>query len=151
MINNDVLRRLRYILDLSDDKMMKTFALGGLEANRSEISAWLKKDDDADFQKCNDVTLASFLNGLIVAKRGAKDGEVPVPETRLTNNIILRKLMIASELRTDDALKVLELGGANASKGELSAFFRKPEHRNFRECKDQVLRKFLSGLQVKLR
>jgi len=37
------------------------------------------------------------------------------------------------------------------SKHELSAFFRKPGHKNFRECNDQVLRKFLQGLQIQHR
>jgi uncharacterized protein YehS (DUF1456 family) len=37
------------------------------------------------------------------------------------------------------------------SKHELSAFFRKPGNRHYRECKDQVLRYFLKGLQEKHR
>ncbi|MCK5433009.1 MAG: DUF1456 family protein, partial [Gammaproteobacteria bacterium] len=34
---------------------------------------------------------------------------------------------------------------------ELSAFFRKPGHKHYRNCQDQVLRKFLKGLQLKYR
>ena len=37
------------------------------------------------------------------------------------------------------------------SKHELSAFFRKPEHKHYRKCKDQVLRYFLKGVQLKYR
>lgn len=151
MINNDVLRRLRYILELSDDNTIKTFSLGGLEVTRSDISQWLKKDDDEGFQKCNDKTLAAFLNGVIVSKRGARDGEAPKAESRLTNNIILRKLMIAFSLKTDDVLSILETADFKLSKSELSAFFRKTDHRNYRDCKDQVLRNFLQGLQLRLR
>jgi len=151
MINNDVLRRLRYLLNLSDDMTIKTFALGGLDVSRSEISQWLKKDDDKDFKKCSDRNLAIFLNGVIIQKRGARDDGPPKPESRLSNNIILRKLMIAFSLKTDNILEILELAKFSLSKNELSAFFRKPDHRNYRDCQDQVLRNFMQGLQVKFK
>jgi len=91
MTHNDILRRIRYIFDLSDSKMMAMFALAGLSVTRSEISDWLKKEDDPAFQECRDTHLAVFLNGLIHDKRGKKEGPRPDPEHRLTNNIIFRK------------------------------------------------------------
>ncbi len=150
-MNNDVLRRLRFILDFGDDQMIETFLLGGTEVSRKQVSSWLKKDDAPDFLKLEDRELAAFLNGLIIKKRGAKDGITPRPESRLNNNIVLRKLMIAFSLRSDDVVTVLALADFNMSKSEVGAFFRKPEHRNFRKCMDQVLRNFLHGLQVKLK
>lgn len=150
-MNNDVLRRLRFILDFGDDQMIETFLLGGTEVSRKQVSSWLKKDDAPDFLKLGDRELAAFLNGLIIKKRGAKDGITPRPESRLNNNIVLRKLMIAFSLRSDDVVTVLALADFNMSKSEVGAFFRKPEHRNFRKCMDQVLRNFLHGLQVKLK
>jgi uncharacterized protein YehS (DUF1456 family) len=48
-------------------------------------------------------------------------------------------------------LAVLELANFRMSKHELSAFFRKPGHKHYRECKDQILRNFLAGLQVQFR
>ena len=48
-----------------------------------------------------------------------------------------------------DILEILDLARAPISKHELSAFFRKPSHDNYRECKDQVLRNFLRGMQIK--
>lgn len=150
-MNNDVLRRLRFILDFGDDQMIETFLLGGTEVSRKQVSSWLKKDDAPDFLKLGDRELAAFLNGLIIKKRGAKDGITPRPESRLNNNIVLRKLMIAFSLRSDDVVTVLALADFNMSKSEVGAFFRKPEHRNFRKCVDQVLRNFLHGLQVKLK
>jgi len=150
-MNNDVLRRLRFILDFGDDQMIDTFLLGGTEVSRKQVSSWLKKDDAPDFLKLEDRELAAFLNGLIIKKRGAKDGITPRTESRLNNNIVLRKLMIAFSLRSDDVVTVLALADFNMSKSEVGAFFRKPEHRNFRKCMDQVLRNFLHGLQVKLK
>ena len=151
MTNNDVLRRIRYILDLSDDQMMSIFELGELVVNRSLLSGWLKKDDDPGFQTCKGSELDSFLNGLITSKRGAREGDKPKPLKSLTNNIIFKKCKIAFDLKAEDIVDVLELADLRLSKHELSAFFRKAEHKNYRECKDQILRKFLSGLQLKLR
>jgi len=34
-------------------------------------------------------------------------------------------------------------------KPELTALFRKPGHRSYRECQDQILRNFLKGIQIK--
>ena len=151
MTNNDVLRRVRYIFDFNDDKMIAIFALTDLEVSREQISKWLKKDDDEDYQSCADVKLATFLNGLIIDKRGKKPGEPAAIETKLTNNLIFRKLKIALDLKDEDILKLLESVDFRLSKHELSAFFRKPGHKNYRECKDQVLRNFLSAVQQKYR
>ena len=151
MTNNDILRRIRYTFSFDDLKMIAIFGQGGLEVTRAEISDWLKKEDDPDFQKCNDVTLARFLNGLIIEKRGKKDGPQPEPETSLTNNIIFRKLKIALNLQADEVLMLIKQADFSLSKHELSAFFRKPEHKHYRKCKDQVLRYFLKGVQLKHR
>jgi len=151
MTNNDVLRRIRYTFNFDDSKMIAIFGLAGLEVTRAEISNWLKKDDDPDYQKCSDVTLATFLNGLINDKRGKKEGPQPEPETSLTNNIIFRKLKIALNLQAEDVLTLLKQADFTISKHELSAFFRKPGHKHYRECKDQVLRYFLKGVQLKYR
>ncbi len=152
MNNNDVLRRVRYVFDFSDSKMMDLFTLGNPNSeqaiSRAEISDWLKKEDDPAYKVCTDTMLATFLNGLIVEKRGVRDGPALVPEKRITNNSVFNKLKIALNFKAEDVLEVLNSTGHNLSKHELSAFFRKPTHKHYRECKDQILRNFLKGLQV---
>ena len=151
MTNNDVLRRIRYTFNFDDSKMIAIFALAGLELTRAEISDWLKKDDDPDYKNCGDLQLATFLNGLIIEKRGKKDGPQPEPEKTLNNNIIFRKLKIALNLQADEVIAMINKADFRISKHELSAFFRKPGHKHYRECKDQVLRYFLKGMQLKYR
>ncbi len=151
MTNNDVLRRIRYVFDFNDTKMIEIFALADLPVKRSQVITWLLKDEDPAFEDCNDLMLATFLNGLISEKRGKKPGPQPEPEQRLTNNIILMKLKIALNLQSTDIIATVELGGFQLSAPELSSFMRRPGHRNYRECKDQVLRYFLKGLQLKYR
>ncbi len=151
MTNNDVLRRIRYTFDFNDSEMMAIFSQADLEVTREQVSSWLKADDDPAFKACSDLQLALFLNGLINERRGRREGEQPVPEKRLNNNIIFRKLKIALNLSADDTLEILALTKVRLSKHELSAFFRKPSHKNYRECQDQVLRNFLMGMQLKYR
>ena len=151
MNNNYCLRRIRYILDFGDSKMIDIFAQANQTVTREEVSAWLKKDDDEDFLACRDIMFATFLNGLINDRRGKKDGAQPVPEKRLNNNIIFVKLKIAFNLQADEILSILALADLRISKHELSAFFRNPGHKHFRECKDQILRNILKGLQLQYR
>ncbi len=151
MTNNDIMRRIRYTFDFNDSKMIAIFGLADKTVSREEVSNWLKKDDDPAFERCNDNTMALFLNGLINHKRGKKEGAQPEPEHRINNNIIFRKLKIALNLKAEDVLEIMNLGKLNISKHELSAFFRNPDHKHYRECKDQILRNFLNGMQLKYR
>ncbi len=151
MINNDMLRRIRYIFDFSDSKMIAIFGLADYQVTRGQISDWLKKDDDPAYQKCSDTHLAIFLNGLINDKRGKKEGSQPQPEKRLSNNIIFMKLKIALNLKAEDVLEIMNLTNLRISKHELSAFFRRQGHKHYRDCQDQILRNFLKGMQLKYR
>ena len=149
MNNNDILRRLRYTFDLNDNQVIAIFALAGLEVTRAQISEWLKKDDDPDYKPIFDPQLAVFLTGFIIHKRGKKEGEDLKSEKKLNNNIVFRKLKIALNLKDEDIIEILELVDFRMSKHELSAFFRNPTQNQYRPCKDQVLRNFIHGLQVR--
>ena len=151
MDNNDIFRRLRYTLVYNDLKMAEVFSLAGVPIMQERVTKWLKKEDDRNFETMPDIMMATFLNGLINQKRGKKDGPQPAPEETINNNIIFRKLRIAFDLQSDDILKLYRLIGKEISAHELSAFFRKPSSGKYRECNDQYLRYFLSGLQESLR
>ena len=151
MNNNDILRSIRYSFDLSDEKMIAVFGSADYPVTRSQVSDWLKKDDDPACRQCSDRELAIFLNGLINERRGRQAGEQPEPEKRLTNNIVLRKLKIVLDLKSEDILQIMGLAGLPVSQHELSAFFRKPGHKHYRPCRDQILRNFLKGIQLRYR
>ncbi|MBV1870450.1 MAG: DUF1456 family protein [Gammaproteobacteria bacterium] len=151
MTNNDIIRRLRYIFDINDASMVSTFGLSGLSVTRAQVSNWLKPEDDSDAELCNDQELAHFLNGLIIKMRGKREGAQPEVETRLTHNMTFKKLKIALNYKSEDILDVMNLADFEMSSHELSAFFRKPGHKHYRKCGDQILRNFLQGLQMKLR
>jgi uncharacterized protein YehS (DUF1456 family) len=154
MINNVVLRQLRYALNMNDSTMVEIFRLAGQEIEQPRVTGLLKKEDEEGFVLCDDAVLGYFLDGLILYKRGRKEmkpGETRKPDSRLTNNAILKKLRIALELKEDDMLAILRLADVDISKPKLTALFRKEGHKNYRECGDQFLRKFLKGLSIRYR
>ena len=57
MINNDILRRIRYTFDFNDSKMIAIFGSADHPVTRAQISDWLKKEDDPAYRKCNDMLL----------------------------------------------------------------------------------------------
>jgi len=151
MTNNDVLRSLRYTFNFNDSEMINIFELAEHKVDRELVSQWLKKDEDQSFKIFLDIELCIFLNGLINKNRGKKDGPQIAPEKRINNNIVFKKLKIALDLKSDDVIEIMKLADFDISGHELSAFFRKKGHKNYRTCKDQILRNFLKGLQRKHR
>ena len=150
MLNNDVLRSLRYTLKVSDAQMAEIAALGGCTVDEAEVRAWLSREEEDGYQVCPDEAMARFLDGLIYFKRG-KDESRPAPplELPVSNNQILKKLRVAFELRDEDLQAILHAADLQLSKSELGALFRKPGHSNYRACGDQLLRNFLKGLSLR--
>ena len=150
MTNNDFLRRLRYALNIKDNIMVQIFKKGNIIVTREDVIDYLKKDTDDGFKKLSNNDLISFLDGLIIQKRGKKEDGTPVPKIKVTknnlNNILLRKLRIALAFKSYDMIRIFKLGGIEISEGELSALFRREDHKNYKECGDKYIRVFLKGL-----
>ena len=154
MTKNDILRRVRYALNINDSTMMEIFKLSGHEVEQSGLINLLKKENEEGYVDCSDKVMGFFLDGLIFHKRGKqeiKPGQEKKSGPHLTNNAILKKLRIALELKEDDMVGVLKLADIDISKSELTALFRKEGHRNYKECGDQFLRNFLKGLTLRYR
>ncbi|MDU6923431.1 DUF1456 family protein [Franconibacter helveticus 513] len=152
MINNDVLRSVRYMLKLSNNDMVAILALADSPVPVEQMVAYTKKEEEEGFQRCPDVVLNAFLNGLIYSRRG-KDESKPAlrAERKTNNNIILKKLRVAFALKTDDIVAIMLEQKLRISLPEVTAMMRAPDHKNYRECGDQFLRNFLRGLAARLR
>jgi uncharacterized protein YehS (DUF1456 family) len=154
MINNDVLRAIRYMLDLSDGKVVEITHLAdaNFPITKEDVQAFLKKDEEPGYVECSNASLAHFLDGLVFYRRGKDESLPPRPvEKRVTNNVVLKKLRVAFELKDVDMHQILESAGFPVSKPELSALFRQADHKNFKLCGDQLLRNFLKGLTMRVR
>lgn len=157
-MNNYCLRRLRYGLNLNDNAMLKIFSLVNFKLTLIELKSYLLKEDDKNFVPLPDYILIIFLDGLIQSKRGRRENEETLAQAervaqskkrKLNNNVIVNKIKIALSLKAEDLIEILALADFRVSKSEISAFFRKPEHRNYRECGNQFLRNMLSGITHK--
>ena len=99
--------------------------------------------------------MAHFLDGMILFKRGPKEGaeapsSLPI-QTPVTNNLVLKKLRVAFQLKDTDIIALIEKSGSlKVTRSEIGAFFRNRDHRNYRECGDQFLRNiFQSSFTLK--
>ncbi|MGX6444735.1 DUF1456 family protein [Neobacillus sp. K501] len=161
MENNDILIRLRYALELKNKEVAEIFKLGGVDVSVPEVVKILAKtDEEVDEQiKCNNSMFDSFLNGLIIYKRGKQEPKPGQPETpeqtskisTNINNLLLKKVKIALALTTEEMLDIFDKAGITVTKGELGALLRKEGHKNYKECGDKFARNFLKGLAIKYR
>ncbi len=147
MNNNDVLRRLRFALQLTDAELRRLSGLAGVDLASEDLTSWLAREGEPDFLPCPDRALEACLDGLVLHRRGPRDGPAPGP-SRFDNNMILKKLRIALELKESEMLRLLALGGMELSSSELAGLFRAHTHRHYRACGDQLLRNFLKGLTL---
>jgi uncharacterized protein YehS (DUF1456 family) len=154
--NNDVLKRLRYALNLPDPKVTELFKLVDYDITAKELESIFKTEDEVGYEECKDELMGKFLDALIISRRGRREegsagAGSPGAGARLYNNDILKRLRIALELKDDDIIGIMRLAGVEISKSELGALFRKSGHPNYRPCGDQFLRNFLVGLTAKYR
>ncbi|MEN8198747.1 MAG: DUF1456 family protein [Thermodesulfobacteriota bacterium] len=149
MLANDILRKIRYSLDLKDREMIQIFQAPGRDIPEIKLYTLLKKEDEKGFVLCSPSLLTTFLDGLIIFYRGSlKKSAPPARPATVSNNEVLRKIRIALAYKDTDMLEVFRLAGTRLSKSELSAFFRRKEHKHYKECGDQFLRHFLQGLAL---
>ncbi len=151
MTNNDILRRIRFALNIPDAQVIPLMASGGQPVTQAELEPWFLKEEEAGYVACPGAALNAFLDGLILSYRGpraegAAESPRPTGAVRINNNLVLKKLRIALALQEADCLALLAKAGMTVSKNELSALFRKPGTTNFKVCGDQLLRNFITGL-----
>jgi uncharacterized protein YehS (DUF1456 family) len=139
------------MLNISEFKLVELVALAGGDVTQAKMNAYIKKEDEPGFEECPQNVLSRFLNGLVYFKRGKDDSRPPLAPELPTNNVVLKKLRVAFELKDEDILAILESVGFRVSKTELTALFRKEGHHNYRPCGDQLLRNFLKGLTMRIR
>ena len=147
MNKNDILHKIYKALSLTLDDMVKIYELEKHEITKEHIESLFKKEEDEGYVSCTYEELGLFLDGLVVFKRGPSPKKSNSSEVvELTNNLIIKKLRIALELKEPEIEIVFSLGEAELTKQQLSSLFRKDTHKNFRLCSDELLIAFLDGL-----
>jgi len=154
MTRNHLLQNIRNALNLDDATIIHIFGLAGREVRQTTITGLFTSEDEDGHIPCSDPIFGFFLDGLIIHKRGARENapaREAVPRVELTNNIILKKMRIALDLKEDDMIAIMKLAGIDLSKHELTALFRKQGHKHYKECSDRILSGFLEGLTLRYR
>ncbi len=150
MTYNEIIKRLRFILDVDDAVIHQCFVAGGSDATLDRVANYLLNEEDTDYLVCDEISMSRFLDGLIVHRRGpSKDGlRNPV---MLSNNIIMKKIRIALELEARDLDNAFMLADCELSPHEISSFFRKPGTKHYTECSDHFFERMMSGLSLYFR
>lgn len=152
MTNNEVMKSVRYTLEIKNKEVVRMIKEGGVELSVLDVVDLLKNEEDEGYVECPPETIHAFLDGLILERRGPSDGPAKKFSTAtINNNLILRKLRIAFEMKDTDMIATMKSVGFSVSKGEMSALFRAPTHKHYMKCGDQFLRNFLKGLTLRLR
>ena len=142
------LHKIRQALRLDDDTLLRIYELESYPMEEKRLKAILKKPSAKGHENADYEELGVFLDGLIRLRRGApKNPPAEDAEIELDNNLILKKLRIALELKEMDLEAVFELGERPMSRSKLRDLFRSPEHPKYLPCPDAVLNDFLLGLE----
>ncbi len=148
MTTNSILQKLQTILNVETKQIHEIFILGGYDLPLARVEGYLADRDDKAFLDCGYEALGHFLDGLIVYKRGPSEKKKEEEVVALDNNLILKKLRIAYELKEVDLYAIFHSVEIDISKSELNSLFRKVGHKNYRACPDSILELFLDGLEV---
>ncbi len=148
MTNNNILKFLQKITQLDGNQIIEIFHLVDTNISDKRIQGYLKDKDNKDYLDCGAVALETFLDGLIIYKRGDSGKKKEQTKVKLTNNLILKKLRIAFDLKDADMFAIFESVDIQITKTELASLFRNENHKKFRYCPDSILELFLEGLEV---
>ena len=144
---NEILYRIQKALNLSLEEIIEAYKLENYKMLEPHLKDILKRRQDKGFMLCSYEELGVFLDGLVTLKRGASPKKENSDEVvELTNNLILKKLRIALELKEAETEIIFGLADVTLSKQELKSLFRKEGHKNFKACSDALLMSFLEGL-----
>ena len=144
---NEIFYRIQKALNLTHEEIIEAYNLEEHKIEASHLESLLKRRQEEGFMLCSYEELGLFLDGLVTLKRGpspkkSNDDEI----VELTNNLILKKLRIALELKEAETEIIFGLAEVEMSKQQLASLFRKEGHKNFKECSDELLMSFLDGL-----
>ena len=147
MTNNYVLSLLMNSLKLDKVDILKSYKLADKKITQDDVDDILREPSDEKFILLSDEGFELFLNGFIVYKRGPSDKKGKKQKIYFSNNIILKKLKIALNLKDEDIVAIFENDGLEITKSQLTAYFRRDGHINYRKCSDSLLKRFINGLK----
>jgi len=144
---NDILFKIKTALSLKNSDIVKLYSLVNYNITEERIDNILKRRQDQGYEEATYEELGLFLDGLVVLKRGENPKKSESDEVvELTNNLILKKLRVAMNLKESELVIVFALAEVTLSKRQIGSLFRKEGGKNFKVCSDELLMAFIEGL-----
>ncbi len=147
MTNNYILSSIMNSLKLDKIDILKAYKLVDKKITQDDVDDILREPSDEKFILLSDEGFELFLNGFIAYKRGPSDKKTKKQKIYFSNNIILKKLKIALDLKDEDIIEIFKNDGLEITKSQLTAYFRRDGHINYRKCSDSLLKRFINGLK----
>ncbi len=144
---NDILFKITKALSLTHQEIIEAYKLADFEMREERLESILKRRQDKAYEEATFEELGVFLDGLVLLKRGASDKDTSQNEVvELTNNLILKKIRVAMELKEADLVILFALAEVTLTKRQIGSLFRKEGSKNFKACTGELLMAFLEGL-----
>jgi len=142
---SEVIKDIKDALNLNRAQIMHIYSLEDFEMSKERLDSILKNRSKKNSANATYEELGVFLDGLIQYKRGTSKNEQN-DEVILDNNLILKKLRAALNLKEFEIAMIFELADFNISKSAIKDMFRSPTHPKLKECDNKTLKAFLEGL-----
>jgi uncharacterized protein YehS (DUF1456 family) len=135
-------------LKLDKVDILKAYRLVDKKITQDDVDDILREPSDEKFILLSDEGFELFLNGFITYKRGpSKKKAGKKQKIYFSNNVILKKLKIALDLKDEDIIEIFANDGLEITKSQLSAYYRRDGHVNYRKCSDSLLKRFIKGCE----
>jgi len=144
---NDILFKIKTALSLSEKEIIEAYRLVNFIITEERVSNVLKRHQDKGYEEATYEELGLFLDGLVILKRGENSKKVESDElVELSNNLILKKLRVAMNLKESELVIIFALAEVTLTKRQIGSLFRKEGGKNFKTCSDELLIAFIDGL-----
>jgi uncharacterized protein YehS (DUF1456 family) len=144
---NDILFKIKTALSLSNSEIIEAYKLADFTMSEERVSNIVKRHQDKGYEEATYEELGLFLDGLVVLKRGENSKKVDSDEVvELTNNLILKKLRVAMNLKESELVIIFALAEVTLTKRQIGSLFRKEGGKNFKACSYELLMAFIEGL-----
>jgi uncharacterized protein YehS (DUF1456 family) len=143
---NDILFKIKTALSLDDETIIKAYALAEYTMTPERLSNILKRRQDKGYEEATYEELGIFLDGLVTLKRGPSSTPKSDEAVALSNNLMMKKLRIALELKEAELVILFALAEVTLTKRQIGSLFRSEGHKNFKACSDELFMAFLEGL-----
>jgi len=143
---SEVIKAIKDALNLNRAQIMHIYELEEFLMSKERLESILRNKSKKNSANATYEELGVFLDGLISYKRGKQEPKEAQEDVILDNNLILKKLRAALNLKEYEMLMIFELADFPIKKSLLKDMFRKPEHPKYKECDNKTLKAFLEGL-----